>query len=86
MIVDSVRVVYGREAAEAGLHIALGGGGVEGGIRLEVSGATETVVGFIASVEQVEGDDENLDAAAVGGIGARAQAGSRSSARTVREH
>lgn len=63
-------MVDGGEAAEAGLDLALGGGGVEGEVGVEVSDAAEVIVGFVEGVEEVEGYDEDLDATAVGGIGA----------------
>lgn len=62
-------MVHGGEAAEAGLDLALGGGGAQGEVGVEVAGEADVVGGFVEGVEEVEGDDEDLDAAAVAGVG-----------------
>ena len=57
-----VRVVDGREPAEAGLDVAVRR--VEGDAQVRVEGPLppEVVVGFVDGVEEVEGYDEDVDA------------------------
>jgi hypothetical protein len=62
-----VRVVEGGEAAEAGLDVAVGRVEGDAQVRVEGAGALEVVVGFVDGVEEVEGDDGDVDAPAVGG-------------------
>lgn len=60
-----VGVVHGSQAAEAGLDLTVAG--VEGHAELCVVGreAAQVMVGFVDGVEEVGGDDEDVDVASV---------------------
>lgn len=57
--------MQGREAAEAGFDLAVGRGERDAEVGVEGTLALQVVVGFVDGVEQVEGDDDDVDAAAV---------------------
>jgi len=59
--------MHGGEAAESGFDLAVGGGGGQAEVGVEVALAPELPGGFVDGVEEVEGDDEDLDGAAVAG-------------------
>jgi hypothetical protein len=67
-----VRVVDGGQSAEARLDLALGGVERDAQVGVEGAGALDFVVGLVDRVEQVQGDDEDVDAPAVLGKAGRA--------------
>lgn len=60
-----VRVVEGREPAEARLDVAVGGGEGHAQVRVEGSLAAKLVVGLVNGVGEVERHNEDVDVAAV---------------------